>query len=903
MELKLKPDKIESLEYLISRVFEKDQTGKPKFCFLLGAGCSAYSGIPLGWGVIERCRTIVFLNHHLQGSKVKNMAYPTWRDYYQAAEKFREERKDEYEKFVAESEKKFRTNLTEKDIRDIIPDELENSHDFDYPAYSEKVINDRLYGFWLDKYDEDPRERQMFIEHIIEDIEPAGDYILFSSLVDGQVIHNVFTTNFDDLLNEALVNYYNNRARVYAHNEMARYISPVSKRPNIIKLHGDYLYENIKNTNLETGDLEANMKTKFSEMLNQMNLVVVGYGGADHSVMSVLELVKKDTKYCLIWCGIDPDKLNWRVVHLLNSTKNSFFVQVTDFQTLVLKLWTNADLKLPDLESDLKVKKSRLEDFLTKYKDQVKDRDEVTKKEMDILVDRTEALKWFNRGYEEKDFNKQIDYYSKAIEFNPKDHLAFYNRAFSYGELKQYDKAIEDLNIALQIDPTYTNAYINRGLAFNNLKQYDQAIEDYSKAIDLDPNSVLAYGNRSSVYYDLNQYDKVIEDCNKAIELDPNYSNGYINRGLAFSSMKQYDKALWDYDKAIERTTNPSLAYSNRGLLYINTLKFDKAIADFNKAIENDPLFTNAYINRGLAFYNLKQFDDAIKDYTKAIELDQNYALAYGNRSLVYYDSMLYQKAIEDCNKAIELDPNYSSSYINRGLAYSNLKEYDKALKDYDRAIELNPENALGYSNRGWLYYENLQYEKAIEDYCKTIELEPENANAFINRGNNYYGLMKYEKAIEDYTMAIKIQNDSLAFANRGTAYSELKKYKESVADFQKSIELNPDYLLAYQNLTEVNIFTGQYSEAEKVVDIALKKANAIEDKTFLQYMKLIACAMCGKDYKAATKNLEELLHGEYTTTWNLTQIGDWIAVTDMPVEIRKALQSMTKEMNEKIAK
>ena len=735
MELKLKPEKIETLEYLLSRVFEKDQTGKPKFCFLLGAGCSVYSGIPLGWGVIERCRTIVFLNHHPQGSKVKNMNYPGWHDFYAAAEKFRDDRKDEYEKYVAESEKKFKANFSEKEIRDIIPDELENSPGFDISVYAEKVFNDRLYGFWLDKYDEDPRERQMFLEHIIEDVEPAGDYILFTSLVDGQVIHNVFTTNFDDLLNEALVNYYNNRARVYAHNEMARYISPVSRRPNIIKLHGDYLYENIKNTNLETGDLEANMKTKFSEILNQMNLVVIGYGGADHSVMSVLEMVKKDTKYCLIWCGIDPEKLNWRVVHLINTTKNSFFVPVSDFQTLVFKLWTNADLNLPDFESDLKVKKARLEDFLTKYKEQVKDRDEVTQKEMDILVDRTEALKWFNKGYEEKDFNKQIDYYSKSIKFNPKDHLSYYNRAFAFAELKQYENAIQDLNITLQIDPTYTNAYINRGLAFNNLKQFDKALEDYTRAIELDPDSALAFGNRSLVNYDLMQYEKTIEDCNKAIEINPNYTNAYINRGLAYSNLKKFDEALNDYNKAIELSPNQALAYSNRGFLFYDELKYQQAIEDYNKSIELDPKYTNAYINRGLAYYYLKQFDKAIVDYDQAIKLNPKYALAYVNRGLAHYDMVQNEKAIEDYNMAIELDPDYALAYGNRGLAFHDLMEYEKAIEDYNKALTLDPKYTNAYINRGLAKYNQHQYELAIGDYNTAIELNPGYSLVYNNRG------------------------------------------------------------------------------------------------------------------------------------------------------------------------
>ena len=97
------------------------------------------------------------------------MSYPDWHEYYKAAEKFRDERQAEFEEFISESEEKFKKNLTEKEVRDIIPDEIENDPEFNLNEFTERVFNDRLYGFWLDKYDEDPRERQMFIEHIIEE--------------------------------------------------------------------------------------------------------------------------------------------------------------------------------------------------------------------------------------------------------------------------------------------------------------------------------------------------------------------------------------------------------------------------------------------------------------------------------------------------------------------------------------------------------------------------------------------------------------------------------------------------------------------------------------------------------------------------------------------------------------
>ena len=52
-----------------------------------------------------------------------------------------------------------------------------------------------------------------------------------------------------------------------------------------------------------------------------------------------------------------------------------------------------------------------------------------------------------------------------------------------------FDKAIE-------LDPKDANAYYNRGLAKSELKQYKEAIADYDKAIELNPKDAAAYYNR-----------------------------------------------------------------------------------------------------------------------------------------------------------------------------------------------------------------------------------------------------------------------------------------------------------------------------------------------------------------------------------------------------------------------
>ena len=120
---------------------------------------------------------------------------------------------------------------------------------------------------------------------------------------------------------------------------------------------------------------------------------------------------------------------------------------------------------------------------------------------------------------------KAIDNYTKAIELNPKDAAAYYNRGRAYYNLGQYQKAIDDYTKAIELDPNCMEAYYSRGCAYDSLEEYRKAIEDYNKVIELDPQSSEGYFKRGYAYYYLGEHSQALEDFYKAAELDPDYAS------------------------------------------------------------------------------------------------------------------------------------------------------------------------------------------------------------------------------------------------------------------------------------------------------------------------------------------------------------------------------------------
>jgi tetratricopeptide (TPR) repeat protein len=154
-------------------------------------------------------------------------------------------------------------------------------------------------------YDQ-PSQRREHIETCIGQAFPSWGYIYLVNLIKERVFNVVLTTNFDDLVNEACYQFSSDiRPMTCAHDSSVRSIRITSKRPKILKLHGDFLFDNIKNTVTELETLEINMREKLKQIACEFGLIIVGYAGNDRSVMDCLDaLLKSDDNFPhgVYWC-------------------------------------------------------------------------------------------------------------------------------------------------------------------------------------------------------------------------------------------------------------------------------------------------------------------------------------------------------------------------------------------------------------------------------------------------------------------------------------------------------------------------------------------------------------------------------------------------------------------------
>lgn len=175
---------------------------------------------------------------------------------------------------------------------------------------------------------------------------------------------------------------------------------------------------------------------------------------------------------------------------------------------------------------------------------------------------------------------------------------ALFLRGSAYRDEKQYDKAIEDFSKAITLDTTYALAYIERAGVFLEKKQYALSIEDARRGISLDPK--LEYGHviRGTAYFMTGDTSRAIDEYNAAIAKKPDSTPAFIGRGFASKSRGETVNAIQDYTKAL--SIDPGLAdiYLARGDLYLSSGLKELATKDFQKAcrLGNQPACVKAVI-------------------------------------------------------------------------------------------------------------------------------------------------------------------------------------------------------------------------------------------------------------------------------------------------------------------
>jgi tetratricopeptide (TPR) repeat protein len=346
----------------------------------------------------------------------------------------------------------------------------------------------------FEKYEHKEYGRQRYIETIIKDATPSFGYVVLANLMAVGRINTVITTNFDDLIYSACSIFTGIRPIVYAYGLLAAEMRFASQHRKILKLHGDYLYSRLKNTNEETAVQDPNMERQLRQTLNEYGLIVVGYSGGDDSLIKVFSDIPREND--LYWCIRRGEKPNEAVEKLLRE-KDGFLIEIDGFDEMMNEIRRVVAFDVKKMLDSIDERRNEILKHFEKFEPQYLE---------GIPREIAEAKK-------EPDTKPEEDRRLKALDL--------FSKAYQAQKAKNLSKAEELYRKAIELNPNYAFAYNNLGVLLNELKRYDEAEVAYRKVIELDSNVAGAYYNLSNMLRALNRDAEALTFAMKANELAP----------------------------------------------------------------------------------------------------------------------------------------------------------------------------------------------------------------------------------------------------------------------------------------------------------------------------------------------------------------------------------------------
>lgn len=376
-----------------------------------------------------------------------------------------------------------------------------------------------------------------------------------------------------------------------------------------------------------------------------------------------------------------------------------------------------------------------------------------------------------------KDLNKALDYFKKAVMYDPNNYLYYYNLGKVQYRLRKYSEARTSFDTSCKLKDDFTPSRYNLGLTYLQLKNDSSALTSFRKTIDIDPRYEKAHLEEARILKKRGDFNGAISSYKKAIEINNMNETYYLELGSTYYSAKDFKSAEDSYRRALnliendnrKRThVNYARALNNLSTALFDQEKYSDALTYAKKTYDSKQLVTdnkekaNMIYNYALNLEKTGNVEGAIGIYSEVLKYDADHLKTNVNLGVIYMGLVPpeAEKARVLFEKVCKLDPSNFEANNNLGSAYVELEEYDMAVKYYLNALHLDQKNTDVRYNLARAYVKNKDYENARLEYLELIKQNNKHWDCYLELAKVYLQLNDNANA-EKYLVYLQEKNPS----------------------------------------------------------------------------------------------------------------------------------------------
>jgi Tfp pilus assembly protein PilF len=711
-----------------------------------------------------------------------------------------------------------------------------------------------------------------YLEDVMRDKTPSYGYAVLAWLLAETQHRIVITTNFDNLVADALATHTSTFPRIVGHTQLTEFVLPELRRPLIAKIHGDLGFKP-RNTPEEIASLDEEWQAALQKIFQRCTPIVIGYGGNDQSLMALLQNLEDGVPDRIYWCQLEGSRPSDEVQAFLAKRKGARLVRIPGFDELMILLegqFQTGSAPMPKLDSVLELRQAkRLADFRAQRNKlgeklakaapespqaappteaEKSDQQALAKAASQVLsTDKIDKVKswwqWELEAQAQSTVEKRDEVYRQAVLALPDAAELLGNYAlFLRSARRDLDRAETFYKRAIAADPKdgdYLGNYAN--FLRVERRDLDQAEALYNRALRVDPKHANNLGNYANFLRDERRdLDQAESLYKRALEAEPKHAT-HLGNYASFlrHERRDLDQAEALYKRALEAEPKHATHLGNyASFLRDERRDLDQAEALYKLALMADPnhathLGNYANFMRG----ERRDLDQAEALYKRALEADPKHANNLGNYANFLRDERRDLDQAEALYKrALEADPKHANHVGNYALFMGDeRRNNDQAEALFKRAIEADPKHANNLGNYAVLLRsERRDLDQAESFYKRALEADPKHANHL----GNYANFLRHERRDLDQAETIykrALDANSKHAANLGN-YANFLRHERHDPDqaevfYKRALEADPRNATAFSTYaTFLRDERSKFDQAEvyyrRALEIDPKDAN-----------------------------------------------------------------------------
>ena len=270
------------------------------------------------------------------------------------------------------------------------------------------------------------------------------------------------------------------------------------------------------------------------------------------------------------------------------------------------------------------------------------------------------ALSLYNRAYQfqqREDYYSAIEFYTEALNLNPKYGDAWYNLAYCAFHLGAYDLSVQYADVAAKYSRNLTDIQNLKGMSLISLGRIDEARNVFNTVLERYPNDM----NARFGLAEIDLYNGSITSAEKryldALKRDGTNRKALLS--LALVAAEQGNNA------AAERYVNQALEYHSG----------------------------EAEVHYLASYLAAKRGDvrEAERRARSAVQIKGDYDQAYQLLADILFSQGRYEDVIDICEFLTGRDRNLSLAWYLMGLSQERLGLYENAIDTFDIGLSIDP--------------------------------------------------------------------------------------------------------------------------------------------------------------------------------------------------------------------